>query len=229
MCFGVFKSQRKAFLCLERRLDAFQKGVSHAVEAVRRTAARRNAAPVAIVASVGPYATRLADGSEYSGSYVDAAGFDRTELRKNYETQVRALRDVGVRYFAFETIPTVLEATFARQTMDEFGVEGWISVTCRVIERTQRIGAMQPVCVYVLQDDEHLAHGDRFADFVRVVSNSPNVRAVGVNCTSPAHIKGLLASGRAHLNGRPFVVYPNSGEIFDTQTRKLVFFASRPI
>ncbi|KAI6233390.1 Hcy-binding domain-containing protein [Aphelenchoides fujianensis] len=143
---------------------------------------------------------RLRQKIEYRGDYLNTPGFDVQLIRQNYEIQARALLDLGVRFLAFETIPTVVEATFARGVLESFGCDGWISAQCR--------------------DGEHLANGDRFADFAAAVSDSPRVRAIGVNCTSPECVRSLLSSAQSATNGKPFVVYPNSGEQFDCEEKK---------
>ncbi|KAI6225275.1 Homocysteine S-methyltransferase 1 [Aphelenchoides fujianensis] len=179
----------------EEALDYLKKGVELA-----KRAAEESGRAVRIVGSIGSYATYLKDGSEYRGDYLNTPGFDVQWIRQNYEIQARALLDLGVRFLAFETIPTVVEAQHARGVLESFGCDGWISAQCR--------------------DGEHLANGDRFADFAAAVSNSPRVRAIGVNCTSPECVRSLLASAQSATNGKPFVVYPNSGEQFDCEEKK---------
>ncbi|KAI6239336.1 Homocysteine S-methyltransferase 1 [Aphelenchoides fujianensis] len=179
----------------EEALDYLKKGVELAKRAVEESGRA-----VRIVGSIGSYATYLKDGSEYRGDYLNTPGFDVQLIRQNYELQARALLDLGVRFLAFETIPTVVEAQHARGVLESFGCDGWISAQCR--------------------DGEHLANGDRFADFAAAVSDSPRVRAIGVNCTSPECVRSLLTSAQSATNGKPFVVYPNSGEQFDCEEKK---------
>ena len=45
--------------------------------------------------------------------------------------------------------------------------------------------------------------------------SAPTVRAVGVNCTAPEHVAALLAAGAGERAGRPYVVYPNAGRVWD--------------
>jgi S-methylmethionine-dependent homocysteine/selenocysteine methylase len=66
-----------------------------------------------------------------------------------------------------------------------------------------------------------LANGDKFSDFVKAVIDSPCVKLVGVNCTSPEYIKNLLKVGAPFLNGKAFVVYPNTGEKYDCHSKEL--------
>jgi homocysteine S-methyltransferase len=46
----------------------------------------------------------------------------------------------------------------------------------------------------------------------------PNVVAVGVNCTAPGDVAGLLPAASAP--GKPVPVYPNSGEGWDAVRRR---------
>jgi homocysteine S-methyltransferase len=40
--------------------------------------------------------------------------------------------------------------------------------------------------------------------------------AVGINCTKPELITGLLRSAKS---GKPFIVYPNSGRVWDAKNK----------
>ena len=40
-----------------------------------------------------------------------------------------------------------------------------------------------------VQDDLHTCHGDLFSEAVSSVAESPQVTAVGVNCTHPKHVE----------------------------------------
>jgi homocysteine S-methyltransferase len=51
-------------------------------------------------------------------------------------------------------------------------------------------------------------------DSVRAVADLPQVVAVGVNCTAPSHVEGLLRAAAA-VTAKPLVAYPNSGEAYD--------------
>jgi S-methylmethionine-dependent homocysteine/selenocysteine methylase len=57
----------------------------------------------------------------------------------------------------------------------------------------------------------HLRSGALIEDAVAAVEGSQAVMAVGVNCTAPGHVEGLVRRIRA-VTAKPIVVYPNSGE-----------------
>ena len=43
--------------------------------------------------------------------------------------------------------------------------------------------------------------------------------AIGVNCTAPQYVKSLAETIRGNAPGKQVVVYPNSGQVYDTQIR----------
>jgi homocysteine S-methyltransferase len=49
---------------------------------------------------------------------------------------------------------------------------------------------------------------------VRLVSQSPQVVAVGVNCTSLKFVSSLIREAKKATD-KPILVYPNSGETYD--------------
>lgn len=71
----------------------------------------------------------------------------------------------------------------------------------------------------LFQDAQSISDGNKFAKAVQVASNSPQLVAVGVNCSSPALVKPLLESAKSHKAANmSWVVYPNSGEEWDPST-----------
>ncbi|KAI6171010.1 Homocysteine S-methyltransferase [Aphelenchoides bicaudatus] len=162
---------------------------------------------VYVVGSIGPYATYLGDCSEYTAGYLEDKNFDRKLIKENFETQANALYQNGVRVFAFETIPSIVEAVYAKEVLEEMGCDGYISVVCK--------------------DDKHLVNGDKFSELVKNIADSSHVKMIGINCTLPEHIKGLIKSGLPFAKNKGFVVYPNSGERFDGDSK--TFYGSPEI
>jgi homocysteine S-methyltransferase len=68
------------------------------------------------------------------------------------------------------------------------------------------------------QDATRLCDGTLFANAVRAVADVPQVVAVGVNCTAPSHVEGLLRAA-AQVTEKPLVAYPNSGETYDAKAK----------
>ena len=63
-----------------------------------------------------------------------------------------------------------------------------------------------------------MSDGSPFADVMDLCTQHSNVAAVGVNCTAPALVSPLIRIARRRTN-QPIVVYPNSGERYDAQSR----------
>jgi len=144
-----------------------------------------------VAASVGCYGAILHDGSEYRGDYR----LTKDELVAFHRRRLEVLVSAGPDLLAFETIPVAVEAEAILALLEEDGdVPAWVSFSCR--------------------DDTALCHGESFAECVRLVSASPMVVAVGVNCTPPQFVSGLLRSARG-VSDTPLLAYPNKGETWD--------------
>ena len=163
------------------------------------TLARHGAPQAWVAGSVGPYGAMLADGSEYTGGYVDDVGV--RELRAFHRPRMELLAEAGADVLACETVPAAAEAEALLREAEELGVPVWLSLTTRTdadgVVRTRR--------------------GERAADVFAMADGVDAVVAVGVNCTDPAGIG--LAIEAASSGGKPVVVYPNSGESWDAVQR----------
>lgn len=147
---------------------------------------RRRMRPL-VAASIGPYGACLHDGSEYHGNY----GLEKDALIDFHRPRMQVLADTGADLFAFETIPSLLEAEALLELMQEFPDKyAWLSFSCR--------------------DGNDVSHGERFSVCAALADNSEQIVGVGLNCTAPEYASDLLKS----VNGMttPLVVYPNSGE-----------------
>ena len=161
--------------------------------------ARRGAPEGWIAGSVGPYGTMLADGSEYTGDYVDAVGV--RELRAFHRPRMELLAEAGADVLACETVPAAAEAEALIAEAQALRVPIWLSLTTVPGEdgvvRTRR--------------------GERAADVFAMAAGIDEVLAVGVNCTDPAGVGPAVEA--AASSGKPVVVYPNSGEAWDAVGR----------
>jgi S-methylmethionine-dependent homocysteine/selenocysteine methylase len=162
-----------------------------------------------VAGSVGPYGAYLADGSEYTGSYVDPAwsgrsggGLSVTELRTFHRPRMEVLAAAGADVLACETVPAAAEAEALVAEADALGVPIWLSLTTVV-------------------DDEGVVRtrrGEPAADVFAMAAESPSVIAVGVNCTAPAGVPAAVTAAAG--TGKPVVAYPNSGEAWDAAARR---------
>lgn len=143
-----------------------------------------------VAASVGPYGAFLADGSEYRGDY----GLTVEELMEWHRPRFAVLAAAGADLLACETIPTLLEGIALARLLDEFGVPGWLSFSCR--------------------DGAHLHHGESMRAAAELADATEWVIAVGVNCTAPRYVEELLRSAGEGTT-KPLLCYPNSGEVWD--------------
>ncbi|MCC7165244.1 MAG: homocysteine S-methyltransferase [Anaerolineae bacterium] len=144
-----------------------------------------------IAASIGPYGAFLADGSEYRGDYH----LSDAEFFEFHRERMRALVRAGADILACETIPLLQEARVLSQLLTEFpGSFAWFTFTAR--------------------DESHISHGETIRECAALLDPHPQVAAIGINCTAPRYIGGLIQNLRA-VTTKPIIVYPNSGETYD--------------
>jgi S-methylmethionine-dependent homocysteine/selenocysteine methylase len=162
-----------------------------------------------VAGSVGPYGAMLADGSEYTGAYLDpswpdraAGGLTLDELRAFHRPRMTWLAEAGADVLACETVPGALEAEALVAEAEALGVPVWLSLTT----------------VTGRDDDVRTRRGEPAAAVLAAAAASPAVVAVGVNCTDPAGV--LPAVMVAAATGAPVIVYPNSGEDWDAAGRR---------
>ncbi|XP_031635548.1 uncharacterized protein LOC116348633 [Contarinia nasturtii] len=148
-----------------------------------------------VAGSVGPYATLLADGSEYRGDYQ----LTHNEYAAFHRPRVQALVDAGVDFLCFETIPSVSEIESQLLLLTEFPT-------------------MTAYFSFSLRDSEHLCDGTPLSKVADMVNAQGQVVGVGVNCIALEKVSGALTTLK-HLTNKPLLVYPNSGEKYDPITK----------
>ncbi len=182
-------------LAPERADAALLKSVELARTAATEVLPRR----VVVAASLGPYGAALHNGAEYHGNYecthADLVQFHRERIAVLAAAPPKQRADV----LAFETIPSLEEALAIGEALAPWPqLSVWFSFTCR--------------------DSAHVAHGELLADCARAVKAFPQTVAIGINCTRPSLIVDLIAELRGATD-KPILVYPNSGEEWNAQTR----------
>lgn len=144
--------------------------------------------PLFVAASVGPYGAYLHDGSEYRGDY----GLRVEDLMAWHRPRFAVLAHSGADLLACETIPSQVEGEALLRLLTEFpGVNAWLSFSCH--------------------DGDHVCHGERFVDCVAMANASPQIVAIGVNCTAPRYVEALIKQAGT-VTTKPLLAYPNSGE-----------------
>ena len=179
--------------------NLIRKSVHLAVEArdrfwdrVENRVARRK--PL-VAAGVGPYGAYLANGAEFTGDY----DLDEEGLVAFHRKRWHMLAATGADLLACETVPSFAESRALASLLTETpDVQAWLSFSCR--------------------DGEHISDGTSIGRAVELLDPTPQVAAVGVNCTARSHILDLIGVLRS-VTEKPVVVYPNSGETYDAQRK----------
>src|SRR3954454_20719704 len=107
----------------------------------------------------------LADGSEYTGAYVE--NLDVRALRAFHRPRMELLAEAGADVLACETVPAAAEAEALLAEAEALGVPIWLSLTT------------------VTEDDGvvRTRRGERAADVFAMTSGVDTAIAVGINCT----------------------------------------------
>ena len=178
------------------------KSVQLAEAAIKRfmTSGVNRAKPF-IAASIGPYGAYLADGSEYHGNY----GVSDKKLRAFHISRIRVLDCSNADFFACETIPSFQEAKVLAEILKETKKSAWMSFSCK--------------------DEHHLNDGTNIEECAAFFAKHPRVFAIGVNCTAPKYISGLIKSLKERSGTKKIVVYPNSGEAYNAESKTWVGLA----
>ncbi len=144
---------------------------------------------VKVAASVGPYGAFLADGSEYKGNY----GVSKAVIRDFHARRLEMLISTSPDYLALETMPDTFEVEVLLELLSDCPIPFWVSYSCKAGNKT-----------------------NAGQDFQSAVDLAQSAIAVGINCTKPELITDLLRSAKSN---KPYVVYPNSGRVWDAQNK----------
>lgn len=153
---------------------------------------------VIIAGSIGPYATLLANGSEYNGDYQ---GVTDEELIEYHTPLFEFYENSDVDIICIETIPSfqelkVIIGLAKKYTSKEFFI------------------SINPQTGSALSDGTSLIEvAQLFAEI-----NDPRFVAVGINCTSYENVDQIST----YLTDFPLFIYPNLGFVYDTTVHKFV-------
>ena len=169
------------------------------VELARSAAAEASSRRVLVAASLGPFGAALHNGAEYHGNY-DCTFADLVQF---HQERIAVLIESNADLLAFETLPSLEEAQAIGEALKPWpNLAAWFTFTCP----DTRAASLQ------------VAHGELLRDCAKLAASFPQTIAVGVNCTRPKWLPMLIAELRA-ASDKPILVYPNSGEGWDAETR----------
>jgi homocysteine S-methyltransferase len=154
-----------------------------------KSAVTQSGSDVKVAASIGPYGASLADGSEYKGNY----GVSKSALKDFHARRLEILISTSPDYLALETMPDNFEVEVLLDLLNDCPIPFWISYSCREGNQTNA--------------------GQSFQSAVELAQAA---MAVGINCTKPELVTNLLASAKST---KPFIVYPNSGRVWDAKNK----------
>jgi len=149
-----------------------------------------------IAASLGPYGAALADGSEYRGHY----GVAESVMQAFHIERFAVLADSQADFIAVETMPDLLEAQ-------------------AVIHALSFFPEMPVLLSFSCNSASTLCGSEPWAQAVVLAATLPSCIGVGVNCTAPEYISGLLTSAAGIAPKLPRFVYPNAGRLWDATAR----------
>ena len=190
-----YQASRSGFLRHGSSAEEADRLLALSVELVREArdlAAGAGASqPMLVAASVGPYGATLHDGSEYRGRY----GVAHDDLVAFHRERLDVLAAASPDLFAIETVPDLDEARALVEALEGHDVPAWLSFSCA--------------------DDATTCAGQPVEDAARLVAAAPTLAAIGINCTKPEHVSGLVRRIRSVEPQLPVVVYPNAGRVWD--------------
>ena len=157
-----------------------------------KDAVNKSGKDVKVAASVGPYGAALADGSEYKGNY----GVSKSVLKDFHARRLEVLIATSPDLLALETMPDTVEVEVLLELLRDCPIPFWVSYSCKAGNQTNA--------------------GQSFAQAVEIAQSA---MAVGINCTPPELITELLRSAKSD---KPYVVYPNSGRLWDAVKKEWV-------
>jgi homocysteine S-methyltransferase len=183
----------EAGLTAERADAALLRSIELARSAANEFPERR----VLVACSLGPLGAALHNGGEYDGNYdcsfADLVRFHRERIEVIAGAKGEQVPDL----LAFETFPSLEEVRAVGEALAPWpAMRAWFSFSCR--------------------DDKHVSHGELVRECAAAVAGFSQTVAIGVNCVPSKWIPSLISELRAGSE-KPIMVYPNSGDGWDTK------------
>lgn len=112
----------------------------------------------------------------------------------------------GVDFILFETIPSLLEAQAIRELIKS---------------KTDLLQGLPVGVSFSCRSNECVSDGSLLKDCIAEFEDLHQVFAVGVNCTKPRYIAGLLGilAASPSTKGKALLLYPDGGEEWDAEAR----------
>lgn len=178
---------------------ALLRSVELACQAREEFAPIEKSSEILIAASLGPYGAALHNGAEYHGNY-DCAFEDLIDFHRQ---RIAVLAESQADLLAFETLPSLEEARAIGEALKPWPeLAAWFTFNCP----DHRAAELQ------------VAHGESLRVCAELAASFPQTAAIGINCTQPKWLPSLISELRA-ASEKPILVYPNSGEGWDAQSR----------
>ncbi|CAN6653699.1 homocysteine S-methyltransferase 1 [Trichomonascus vanleenenianus] len=150
-----------------------------------------------VAASIGPYGAYLAGGQEYTGDY---GSIRDTQLCEFHRVRLETLQKSDADILAVETIPSLQELKVLIGMLNKNPAKPyWVALS--------------------VNDVKYMADGTPLSEAIKIIETGGNVVAVGVNCTS-VETAGQTLEELAKHTRLPLIVYPNSGEIYNGETKQ---------
>ena len=139
----------------------------------------------------------------YSGNYGPEMTLEK--LKDFHRRRIQLLAEAGPDLLAFETTPNKLEAQVSFSSHDSLCYSGYVMNPYNrcsfnfqaYIEliKEEKIGIPSWIS-FNSKDGVNVVSGDSFQECVELVDSCPGIIALGINCTPPRFINGLILSAR---------------------------------
>ena len=170
----------------------FHRSVKLAKNAIKKFNTNKE---IKILGSFGPFATYLADGSEYTGLYNCS-----DEIIKNFHNEnLKIIKKLDLNVILYETIPSYKEVMILLDILKFCDKEVWISLTCN----------------HKLE----LRDGSSLKEACMEISKLENVSTVGINCIEPPLVAEAIRKLKKYST-KKVLIYPNSGELYNSNTKE---------